>query len=97
MIPPGLPDAVHDADVSVLLHLSDPHFGAEEPQAVTALLALAEQERPDVVVASGDITQRAPAGAVCRLSPGLRRQPRAAADGAVRLDRRTGLTAALAP
>jgi 3',5'-cyclic AMP phosphodiesterase CpdA len=59
MIPPGLPDAVHDADVSVLLHLSDPHFGAEEPHAVTALLALAEQERPDVVVASGDITQRA--------------------------------------
>ena len=59
MIPPGQPDAVHDPDVSVLLHLSDPHFGAEESGAVTALLALAEQERPDVVVASGDITQRA--------------------------------------
>jgi 3',5'-cyclic AMP phosphodiesterase CpdA len=59
VIPPGLPGAVHDPDVSVLLHLSDPHFGCEEPRAVEALLALAAQERPDVVVASGDITQRA--------------------------------------
>lgn len=52
-------DAVHAPDISVLLHLSDPHFGAEDPRAVQALLALAEQERPDVVLASGDITQRA--------------------------------------
>lgn len=58
MNPPSA-DAVHDPDVSVLLHLSDPHFGTEDPRAVEALLALAEQERPDVVLASGDITQRA--------------------------------------
>jgi 3',5'-cyclic AMP phosphodiesterase CpdA len=51
--------ATHDPDISVLLHVSDPHFGTEEPRAVSALLALAEQEQPDVVLASGDITQRA--------------------------------------
>ena len=45
--------------MSVVLHLSDPHFGTENPQVVTALLALAAQQRPDVVVLSGDITQRA--------------------------------------
>jgi 3',5'-cyclic AMP phosphodiesterase CpdA len=49
----------HDSDISVLLHVSDPHFGTEDPRAVEALLALAEQERPDAVLASGDITQRA--------------------------------------
>jgi 3',5'-cyclic AMP phosphodiesterase CpdA len=59
VIPPGLPDAVHDNDVSVLLHLSDPHFGIEDPHALEALLALAANERPDVVLASGDITHRA--------------------------------------
>ena len=46
-------------EVTVLLHLSDPHFGTEAPEAVDALLALAARERPDVVVWSGDITQRA--------------------------------------
>jgi 3',5'-cyclic AMP phosphodiesterase CpdA len=45
--------------MGVLLHLSDPHFGTEAPEAVDALLALAARERPDVVVWSGDITQRA--------------------------------------
>jgi 3',5'-cyclic AMP phosphodiesterase CpdA len=48
-----------DPDITVALHISDPHFGTEDPRAVNALLALAEQERPDVVLASGDITQRA--------------------------------------
>lgn len=59
MNPSRRQDAVQDPDVSVLLHLSDPHFGTEDPRAVEALLALADQERPDVVLASGDITQRA--------------------------------------
>lgn len=45
--------------MSVLLHLSDTHFGTERPQVVEALLALAAQQRPDGVVLSGDITQRA--------------------------------------
>ena len=45
--------------MSVLLHISDTHFGTEQPPVVEALVALAAQQRPDVVVLSGDITQRA--------------------------------------
>lgn len=45
--------------MSVVLHLSDTHFGTEVPRVVAALLALARAERPDVLVWSGDITQRA--------------------------------------
>lgn len=45
--------------MSVLLQISDTHFGTERPQVVEALVALAAQQRPDVVVLSGDITQRA--------------------------------------
>ncbi len=45
--------------MSVLLHLSDPHFGTQQAPVVAALLALAAERRPDVVVLSGDITQRA--------------------------------------
>lgn len=42
-----------------LLHLSDPHFGTEQPQVVEALIRLSASQRPQVVVVSGDITQRA--------------------------------------
>ena len=45
--------------MSVLLQISDTHFGTEQPHVVEALVALAIQQRPDVVVLSGDITQRA--------------------------------------
>jgi len=45
--------------MSVLLQISDTHFGTERQQVVEALVALAAQQRPDVVVLSGDITQRA--------------------------------------
>lgn len=45
--------------MSVLLQISDTHFGTEQPRVVEALVALAAQQRPDVVVLSGDITQRA--------------------------------------
>lgn len=45
--------------MSVLLQISDTHFGTEQPQVVEALFALAAQQRPDVFVLSGDITQRA--------------------------------------
>lgn len=45
--------------MSVLLQISDPHFGTERPQVVEALVALARRERPELVVLSGDITQRA--------------------------------------
>jgi 3',5'-cyclic AMP phosphodiesterase CpdA len=59
MTPSGGADAVQVAEVSVILHLSDTHFGTEEPAVVDALLALAERERPDLVLASGDITESA--------------------------------------
>lgn len=45
--------------MSVLLHISDTHFGTEQPRVVEALVALAAQQRPNLVVLSGDITQRA--------------------------------------
>ncbi len=45
--------------MTVLLQISDTHFGTEQPHVVEALVALAGQQRPDVVVLSGDITQRA--------------------------------------
>ncbi|WP_332745001.1 metallophosphoesterase family protein [Hydrogenophaga sp.] len=48
--------------MSVLLQVSDPHFGTERPPVVEALVALAAQLRPDLVVLSGDITQRARPG-----------------------------------
>ncbi len=45
--------------MSVLLQIFDTHFGTEQPQVVQALVTLAARQRPDVVVLSGDITQRA--------------------------------------
>ena len=45
--------------MSVLLQISDPHFGTEQAPVVEALVALARQQRPDLLVLSGDITQRA--------------------------------------
>jgi len=45
--------------VTVLLQISDPHFGTEQPPVVEALVALSRQVRPDLLVLSGDITQRA--------------------------------------
>jgi 3',5'-cyclic AMP phosphodiesterase CpdA len=45
--------------MSVLLQLSDPHFGTEKPEVVEALVALTRELAPELVVLSGDITQRA--------------------------------------
>ena len=42
-----------------LLQISDTHFGTENPPVLRALLALARELAPEVVVWSGDITQRA--------------------------------------
>lgn len=42
-----------------LLQISDPHFGTERPEVVAGLLRLAATLAPDVVLLSGDITQRA--------------------------------------
>lgn len=57
---PGDLDLDHDlASVSVLLHLSDTHFGAENAQVLEDLVALVLHERPQAVVATGDITEHA--------------------------------------
>ena len=42
-----------------LIHLSDLHFGAHDPQLVDAVAARVDEEKPDLVVISGDFTQRA--------------------------------------
>jgi 3',5'-cyclic AMP phosphodiesterase CpdA len=42
-----------------LLHLSDIHFGRFDPVLRAPLLRAVDQIRPDVVVVSGDLTQRA--------------------------------------
>lgn len=42
-----------------IAHLSDIHFGANDPKIVDAATAWLEQRRPDLVVISGDFTQRA--------------------------------------
>lgn len=45
--------------MSVVLQISDTHFGTERSHVIEALLQLVRQQMPDVVVLSGDITQRA--------------------------------------
>lgn len=44
-----------------LLQISDMHFGTEQPNVMAALLALSNDKKPDALVVSGDITQRATA------------------------------------
>lgn len=51
--------------MSVLLQISDTHFGTEQPQVVEALVALSARQQPDLVVLSGDITQRARPAQFC--------------------------------
>jgi 3',5'-cyclic AMP phosphodiesterase CpdA len=42
-----------------LFHVSDVHFGAEDPGAIAWFDALVKAERPDAVVMTGDLTMRA--------------------------------------
>ncbi|GAA4743563.1 metallophosphoesterase [Sphingomonas daechungensis] len=42
-----------------LIHLSDLHFGAHDPRLVDAVVQRVDEEKPDLVVISGDFTQRA--------------------------------------
>ncbi|MDB5885530.1 MAG: metallophosphoesterase [Polaromonas sp.] len=42
-----------------LLQISDPHFGTAQPAVMQALRQFSMEQRPDVLVLSGDITQRA--------------------------------------
>lgn len=43
----------------LLAHLSDLHFGREDPALVRAVVADLQQLKPDLTVVSGDLTQRA--------------------------------------
>lgn len=45
--------------MTVVLQVSDPHFGTERPKAMAALERLSAELRPDLLLVSGDITQRA--------------------------------------
>lgn len=45
--------------MSVLVQISDPHFGTERQKVVAALETLVQRTQPEAVVISGDITQRA--------------------------------------
>src|SRR6185503_7363957 len=45
--------------VARIAHLSDVHFGAHDPAVVTGAEAWLAEARPDLVVISGDFTQRA--------------------------------------
>jgi 3',5'-cyclic AMP phosphodiesterase CpdA len=45
--------------MTVVLHISDTHFGTEQPAVVEALVQLSQLQSPDLVILSGDITQRA--------------------------------------
>jgi len=42
-----------------LIHLSDLHFGAHDPRLVAAVAERVDEAKPDLVVISGDFTQRA--------------------------------------
>lgn len=45
--------------MSTLVHLSDLHFGTERGAVIDAVVALVRQVRPDIVLVTGDLTQRA--------------------------------------
>ena len=45
--------------MTLLLQVSDAHFGTERPAVVDALVRLALKVQPQVLLLSGDITQRA--------------------------------------
>jgi len=44
---------------STIVHISDPHFGTEDRQIVNVLLSEINSLSPELVVISGDLTQRA--------------------------------------
>ena len=45
--------------MSVVMQISDTHFGTEQADVVEALLRMFAEEKPELVILSGDITQRA--------------------------------------
>lgn len=45
--------------MKAIVQISDPHFGTERPAVVEALARMIADERPELVILSGDVTQRA--------------------------------------
>ncbi len=45
--------------MSVVLHLSDTHFGSEQPHVVEALVRFSREQAPRLALLTGDVTQRA--------------------------------------
>jgi 3',5'-cyclic AMP phosphodiesterase CpdA len=45
--------------MTCVLHISDPHFGTEQPLVMQSLLRLAHEHQPEITLLTGDITQRA--------------------------------------
>src|SRR5450631_4442081 len=45
--------------MTTIAHISDVHFGREDPVIVRGLLQAVAEAAPDIVVVSGDLTQRA--------------------------------------
>lgn len=58
-----------------IAHLSDPHFGTEDPRLIPPLLDHLAQARPDLVVLSGDLTQRARPAQYAAAADLIRRLP----------------------
>jgi 3',5'-cyclic AMP phosphodiesterase CpdA len=58
--------------MTVILQVSDPHFGTELPPVVSALHALSQELKPDLLLLSGDITQRARSDQFARAATFLR-------------------------
>jgi 3',5'-cyclic AMP phosphodiesterase CpdA len=50
---------VHRSMAARIAHLSDVHFGANDPKIVRATEAWLQEQQPDLVIVSGDFTQRA--------------------------------------
>ena len=63
--------------MKLLAHLSDVHFGREDPVLVQGLLQSLAELRPDAIVLSGDLTQRARKSQFRRARAFLRALPRA--------------------
>lgn len=61
--------------MKVLAHLSDLHFGRTDQKVVDALLADLEHHRPDLVIVSGDLTQRARSSQFAEAKDFLERLP----------------------
>ena len=59
-----------------IVHISDLHFGTEQPALVTALEAQIHALAPDLVAASGDLTQRARPRELAAAAAFLDRLPR---------------------